>query len=108
MITCLDQSVMDGTGGLLISNVLQELIRYVKEHFEDEEQLMMRHNFPELTGHRKEHNLFVSRLKDIHENFKDGDELSRNVLDFLQGWLVTHIKGTDQVYAEFICGKKGA
>jgi hemerythrin-like metal-binding protein len=107
MINDLDQSVQDGTGGLLISYVLQELIRYVKEHFEDEEQLMVRHNFPELSSHRREHDLFVERLKNIHENFRDGDALSRNVLDFLKDWLLLHIKGTDQEYSEFICGTTG-
>lgn len=102
MINDLDHSVQDGTGGLLISYVLQELIRYVKEHFEDEEQLMMRYNFPELGSHRKEHDLFVEQLKHIHAEFQDGDALSRSVLDFLKDWLVLHIKGTDQAYAVYI------
>jgi hemerythrin-like metal-binding protein len=108
MINDLDQSVQEGTGGLIISNVLQELIRYVKDHFEDEEQLMKRHSFPELTDHRAEHDLFVCRLKQIYENFKDGDVLSSKALDFLKEWLVNHIKGTDQVYAVFISNKTGA
>lgn len=107
MINKLDSAVKDGTGGLLVSNVIQELIRYVKEHFEAEEQLMMRNNFPGLSGHRCEHDLFVERLKEIHENFKDGDALSLNVLQFLKEWLIIHIKGTDQVYAGFIRRQDG-
>jgi hemerythrin-like metal-binding protein len=106
LINDLDQAVEDGTGGLLISYVLQELIRYVKDHFNDEEQLLMRHGFPELAGHRREHDLFVERLGQISDSFKDGDELSSSVLDFLKDWLVIHIKGTDQRYAAFICGQE--
>lgn len=107
LINDLDQSLQEGTAGLLVSNVLQELMRYVKDHFEDEEQFMLRHAFPDLPAHRKEHDLFVTRLKDIHANFLDGDALSSNILDFLKGWLVHHIRGTDQVYVAFINGTPG-
>ncbi len=107
LINDLDQSLQEGTAGLLVSNVLQELMRYVKDHFEDEEQFMLRHAFPDLPAHRREHDLFVTRLKDIHANFLDGDALSSNILDFLKGWLVHHIRGTDQVYVAFINGTPG-
>ena len=104
LINNLDQAVQDGTGGLLVSYVLQELIRYVKDHFEDEEQLMLRRRFPGLTDHRREHDIFASRLKEIHATFQDGDALSATILDFLKEWLVNHIRRTDQVYAAFIQG----
>jgi hemerythrin-like metal-binding protein len=104
LINDLDQAVQDGTGGLLISYVLQELIRYVKDHFEEEEQLMMRRRFPELAAHRKEHDLFTTRLKELNATFKDGDALGKSILDFLKEWLVNHIRQTDQVYAAFIQG----
>jgi hemerythrin-like metal-binding protein len=104
LINDLDMAVEDGTGGLLISYVLQELVRYVKEHFEDEEQLMLRRRFPELVAHRKEHDLFTTRLKEISATFQDGDALSSSILEFLKAWLVNHIRQTDQVYAAFIQG----
>jgi hemerythrin len=102
MIGDLDQSVQEGTGGLMISYVFQELIRYVGVHFEDEERLMMQHRFPGLTSHRQEHDFFVMRLKHIQESFQDGDALSKQTLDFLKEWISCHIKGTDQIYASFI------
>ena len=102
MIAELDQAEGEGTGGLLISYVLQELMRYVVTHFEDEEQLMMRHDFPGLTSHRQEHDFYVERLKHIQESYHDGDTLTRQTLDFLKDWISCHIKGTDQIYAAFI------
>lgn len=105
MISDLDQAEQEGTGGLLISYVLQELMRYVALHFEEEELLMMRHDFPGLMSHRQEHDFYVKRLKHVQENFHDGDELSRNTLAFLKDWISCHIKGTDQIYAEFIRSK---
>lgn len=102
MIAELDQAEGQGTGGLLISYVLQELMRYVATHFEDEELLMMRHDFPGLASHRQEHDFYVERLKHIQENYRDGDLLTRQTLDFLKDWISCHIKGTDQIYAAFI------
>lgn len=107
MIAGLDQAEGEGTGGLLISYVLQELMRYVGTHFEDEEKLMMRHDFPGLASHRQEHDFYVERLKHIQENYRDGDLLARQTLDFLKEWISCHIKGTDQIYAAFI-REKGA
>lgn len=105
MISDLDQADREGTGGLLISYVLQELMRYVALHFEEEEQLMMRYDFPGLPSHRQEHDFYVMRLKHVQETYLDGDQLSRNTLTFLKDWISCHIKGTDQIYAEFIRSK---
>jgi len=102
MISDLEAAVREGTGGLIISYVLQELIRYIAIHFEDEERLMLTHGFPGLGGHRQEHDFFVSRVKHIKENFRDGDMMSKETLDFLKEWISCHIKGTDQIYAAFI------
>lgn len=107
LISDLDAAVQDGTGGLLISYVLQELSRYIDVHFEDEERLMQSYGYPELEGHHQEHEFFVSRLKHIKENYRDGDVLSKETLDFLKDWISCHIKGTDQIYAGFIRTETG-
>ena len=107
MISDLDASEREGTGGLLISYVLQELIRYIAIHFEDEERLMLSHGFPGLAGHRQEHDFFVKRVMHIQESFQDGDDLSKETLDFLKEWISCHIKGTDQIYAGFIRAETG-
>ncbi|MBT1071867.1 bacteriohemerythrin [Pelotalea chapellei] len=107
MISDLDKADREGTGGLLISYVLQELMRYVTLHFEEEEQLMMSYDFPGLVSHRQEHDFYVMRLKHVQESYHDGDALSKNTLAFLKDWISCHIKGTDQIYAEFIRTKTG-
>jgi len=107
MISDLDAAVREGTGGLIISYVLQELTRYTDVHFEDEERLMLSYAFPGLDGHHQEHEFFVLRLKHISESFRDGDILSKETLDFLKDWISCHIKGTDQIYADFIRAETG-
>ena len=65
---------------------------------------MLSYNFPGFSGHRKEHDFFVQKLKEIQGGFQDSEETSRNTLDFLVDWIVCHIKGTDQNYGRFIRG----
>jgi len=101
-INNLDEAVNRGDGAGAVGEVIWKLITYVAEHFRIEEQLMLSSNFPGLTSHRIEHDLFVSRLREIQVNFNDGHELGKNILEFLAGWLVNHIKGTDQGYSRFI------
>lgn len=101
-INTLDDAVAKGEGARVISDVFQKLINYVFEHFAEEERLMLSYNYPDISAHRQEHDYFVTRLKDIQGHFQDGDELSKNTLEFLVEWLVRHIRGTDQAYGRFI------
>ena len=101
-INTLDEAIKNGDGSEAAGEVIWKLITYVTEHFSEEERLMLSCNYPGLAAHRKEHDLFVSRLRRIQVNFNDGHEMGINVLDFLADWLVCHIKGTDQGYNRFI------
>ena len=101
-INALDDAIRNGDGSEAVGEVIWKLITYVTEHFSAEERLMLSGNYPELAAHRKEHDGFVSRLREIQVDFIDGHEMGTNVLDFLVDWLVCHIKGTDQRYSRFI------
>jgi hemerythrin len=107
LISELDEAVQEGTGGQLITYVLQELIRYVGVHFADEERLMLSHDFPGLADHRRMHDSYVTSLKEIQENYQESNALSSATLDFLKEWIASHIKGTDQIYSRFIRLKTG-
>lgn len=101
-VNSLNEAVKRGDGAEAVGELIWKLITYVTEHFTEEERLMLACHFPGLVSHRKEHDLFVARLKDIQSSYNDGHEMSESVLDFLVDWLVCHIKGTDQGYSRFI------
>jgi methyl-accepting chemotaxis protein/hemerythrin len=101
-IKALNDAVQKGEGAQVIDDVLQKLVSYVQEHFSDEEHLMLSHNFPGFMSHRQEHDFFVTRLMDMHNDIESGEELSNKTRDFLIDWLISHIKGTDQIYGRFI------
>jgi|GEM_PF-134017 len=101
-INNLSEAIDNGEGELAVERVLQKLIDYVAEHFAQEELLMISYDFPGLGKHRKEHNYFVQRLKEIQAEFRSGLPIGQNTYIFLTDWLICHIKGTDQKYSGFI------
>ena len=102
LVNSLNEAIKSGDCAETTQEVIWKLITYVTEHFNEEERLMMSCNFPYLAEHRKEHDQFVSRLRQIQVDFIDGHEMGVSVLDFMVDWLVCHIKGTDQKYNRFI------
>jgi len=100
-------AVQRGEEAKVIGEVLSNLISYVFKHFSEEERLMLAHSFPGFTSHRQEHDAFVSKLKSIQEGFQDGQEISRETMEFMADWIVCHIRGTDQKYGRFIVPRMG-
>jgi hemerythrin-like metal-binding protein len=101
-INTLNDSLKNGDGSEAVGEVIWKLISYVTEHFGEEERLMLSYGYPGLAAHRKEHDAFVARLREIQISFNNGNKMGESVLDFLIDWLVCHIKGTDQGYNRFI------
>lgn len=86
--------------------VMKELADYTIDHFGREEALMEQHGFPGLAGHRKEHEDMVRKIREASANFETNSlQASREVLHFLQDWLVNHINVTDKGYSDFLNGK---
>lgn len=106
-IDALNIAIKNGDGAEAVGEVIWNLITYVTEHFSEEERLMLSCNYPGLAAHRKEHDEFVSRLREIQVRYIDGHEMGHSVLDFMVDWLVCHIKGTDQGYNRFINQQAG-
>lgn len=102
LVNRLNEAIKSGNASEEAGVVIWKLITYVTEHFSEEERLMLSCNFPGLADHRKEHDQFVSRLREIQVDFIDGHEMGLSILDFMVDWLVCHIKGTDQRYSRFI------
>lgn len=101
-IDALYESVQKCEGEQVIGDVLQKLISYVVMHFNEEERLMLSFNYPVFTSHRQEHDYYVTKLKDLQERFRKGEEISGDTLDFMADWIVCHIKGTDQNFGRFL------
>jgi hemerythrin-like metal-binding protein len=89
-----------GKGAQIVEHIVEELKEYTKSHFSEEEALMMRTGYPELSAHREEHRLFVECIDKMQKDLKDETAgLSVGLATFLSDWLANHIKKTDQLYS---------
>ncbi len=96
------EAMRDGSARELIGGILDKLVNYTNVHFTYEEDLMKKHNYPDLAAQVKSHEAFVKKITDFDEKFKQGKSmLSLEVMNFMKEWLQKHIMGTDKQYTAF-------
>lgn len=90
-----------------IMRLLVELKDYTQFHFADEEMLMEKMHYPELTAQKRAHTAFVERLVEI--DLSELDDMDNNqqtylleLIQFLLGWLSNHIIGMDKKIAVYM------
>jgi len=83
-----------------IAQILGRLIEYTGSHFGHEEQAFRSTGYPEEASHKQEHARLVEQVLALQAKFNNGEAvLTQSVIEFLQDWLIKHIKGTDMRYA---------
>ncbi|MDR2575602.1 MAG: bacteriohemerythrin [Treponema sp.] len=83
-------------------SVIQGAVKYIKTHFDTEEKLMTKTNFPGYAAHKKIHDEFTMTVVKTVKDFEGGKRL---VLEkfayFLKDWVLTHVAVEDVKYAEY-------
>ena len=83
--------------------VLDDMADYTQYHFGTEEAYMCEHTFPGYEKHKKEHELFVERVRELRQLFHvHGKSRPVDVLRFLKEWLRNHIMVSDKGYGPFL------
>jgi methyl-accepting chemotaxis protein/hemerythrin len=86
-----------------IASVLQRLIEYTGSHFAAEEAAFKKAGYPDEVQHCQIHNDLVRQVLDLQQKFSSGETvLTNDVIQFLQNWLVNHIKGDDRRYGQHL------
>ena len=83
-----------------IEALFDELKRYTRYHFQEEEALMASSGvYPShIARHRQEHAQFLQDVIHMHTSMAGDDrEAAGALLDFLSNWLAFHILGTDRL-----------
>lgn len=87
-----------------IYEVIEELRAYTVYHFNTEEALFLKYNYPEYHAHKKEHDDFVVFLQSV--NPEDIDENQKGFLKKLLAqivqWVFKHIITTDYMYKDYL------
>jgi hemerythrin len=82
-----------------VGNRLDNLIAFVVEHFQTEEQLMEQRGFAGLEQHREEHNNLVTTCVDLQGKFHANEaEIEAETMSFIKNWLDHHIPVIDRSY----------
>ena len=90
-----------------IIEILNELKEYTKEHFTDEEEYMEGIQYEGLSAQKRAHEAFIDKLENIDLDQIDANpqEYLQELLEFLLGWLINHIKVQDVKVAAHIRSK---
>jgi hemerythrin len=92
-----------GKGTEIAPTVLGRLVAYTREHFANEESLMVRAAYPNFTNHKIEHDNLTSKVAKFMQDFNEGTAvLSMELLEFLRTWLQSHIGRCDKQYSRHL------
>jgi hemerythrin len=82
--------------------VIQQAVKYIKDHFNTEEKLMTATKFPGYAEHKKVHDEFTMTVIKSVKDFESGKRL---VLEkfayFLKDWVLGHVAVMDMQYAVY-------
>ena len=107
MVNELYDAMQTGQGRTTLGRILGDLIKYTQVHFSREEKLFAETGYPAATAHKQQHDALTSQVLEVQRKYMAGSTamLSIDVLQFLKGWLINHIQGTDQKYRSHLNAK---
>jgi hemerythrin-like metal-binding protein len=99
----LHQAMLKGQGKAILQDLLASLIAYTCYHFAHEEQLMQRIGYPDYPQHREQHENLRSRARAMQDRADSGEiTMTIEVMQFLMGWLKSHITSSDYRIAGYL------
>ena len=82
-------------------HAMEQLSRYAREHFTEEERLMRLHSYPDIEEHMAEHRQFSHHLFELRRIYLDHD-ISSELIAMLRNWLENHVLKTDMDYVPYL------
>lgn len=102
----LERAIARGDGNEVISEILEFLIAYSKEHFDTEEGYMEKYKYPDLSSHKEIHREFLSEVDEMYQRYQDGYlKINIQTQETLFNWITTHIEQTDKRYGMYLMNK---
>lgn len=87
----------------IIERALDEVTAYTASHFDTEERLMKKANYPGLEAHKILHDDLNQKAKLIVKSYKSGSiSLSETLPKFLSDWVQNHILRDDLAFAAYL------
>jgi hemerythrin len=106
IINDLYESFVDQTTSSNLGKILDELVDYCNYHFNTEEELFHKYDYPDKEAHIAKHEEFNVKIRDFQRNFEIGNiNVTFQLMNFLRNWLLNHLKSEDQKYATYFISK---
>jgi hemerythrin-like metal-binding protein len=104
LINQLYDAMSEGRGEELFGTILVTLKEYTVSHFSREEALMKEHKYPDYENHKGYHHKLITNLNEFTARYAlDKSSVTASEIEqFLQGWLINHIKKADFAYIPFL------
>lgn len=88
-----------------IEKTLDFMGQYVNIHFDAEEKLHEKINYPEQQEHKQIHSDFKNYIEDFKAEFQKDKENEELIMEFsgrLMTWLINHVANKDQKIGDFL------
>lgn len=103
IIRKLEDAIRSGSAQATLKEVLEDLTKYLGEHFASEERIFKLIDYPGAENHRREHLGFVANITRCKREFEEGNAgLVVEVYNFLCDWARNHMRKVDKEYADII------
>lgn len=101
-------ALINGEGASVIADVIKFLNIYVKVHFKTEEYFMKQFEYPDIDGHKKEHEELISFVDDLKRIVIKGEVGQEDAIKLnikLAQWYIHHIGTSDKKLGSFLHDK---
>jgi hemerythrin len=85
-----------------VADIIAATLDYTVSHFSFEETLIEDAGYEFVRPHKKVHELFIRRVSEFQDRFKQGEDISEELHYLLSRWLFNHIKNDDAAYAKAV------
>ena len=97
------EAIQSGEQRTLLGETLGFLIQYTKDHFEREEKLMEKYDYPETEKHREKHQLLINEVLEMDKRYRSREiEMDNEFINFLKDWVINHILTEDRKCGPFL------
>lgn len=97
LINQLNYAISNDRGNAALGRILDELLKYMLLHFDDEELLMRQIAYTDYSTHKSEHDLIASEIVGLKQRLMEGSiNLSEQTYLKFTDVLNTHIKSSDK------------
>ncbi len=106
MVESLAEKEPDKQDWRQIDALFSRITRFVAVHFREEEDLMVKHGYPDYARHRTLHEKFIKDLANVQSQINNRNIRFKGKLStMLWNWLFNHINVEDYKYREFFLEK---